>query len=90
MRPGTTLANFRVLSRLGARMGEDYRAEDSKPGRRVAIKIIPGGATIYEIGEPAGVLFIAMEYVEGVPLSNRVGTHPLKTSEIRLARQAAT
>ena len=110
---GATLAQFRILSRLGAGgMGEVYLAEDTRLGRRVALKILPAEvaqdpergapgarrllqeakaastlnhpnvATIYEIGESEGVCFIAMEYVEGEPLSSHVGGRPLETSEL--------
>jgi len=42
----------------------------------------PHVATIYEIGEAAGVNFIAMEYVEGQTLAAKINGHPLATSEI--------
>ncbi|MFN8093847.1 MAG: protein kinase [Vicinamibacteria bacterium] len=39
---GTTLANYRVTSAIGAGgMGEVYRATDTKLGREVAIKVLP-------------------------------------------------
>jgi serine/threonine protein kinase len=39
-------------------------------------------AHIYEIGESDGVNFIAMEFVEGVPLSDKINNQPLPVSEI--------
>lgn len=41
--PGRTLGHFEILESIGARgMGEVYCARDSKLGREVAIKILPG------------------------------------------------
>jgi tetratricopeptide (TPR) repeat protein/tRNA A-37 threonylcarbamoyl transferase component Bud32 len=47
-------------------------------------------ATIYEVGEHAGRLFLAMEYVDGEPLSRRIRAGPLPANEvIRLGAQVA-
>jgi two-component system LytT family response regulator len=42
----------------------------------------PNIAYIYDIGEHAGSRFLAMEYVEGEPLSNRIMAGPLSTSDV--------
>lgn len=42
----------------------------------------PNVATIYEIGEAGGSWFIAMEYVEGQPLSARAASGPMTAAEI--------
>ncbi len=44
----------------------------------------PNVAHIYEIGEDQGLRFLAMEYVEGEPLSVRLGRGPLAFSESAL------
>jgi len=42
----------------------------------------PNVAYIYEIGENSGLRFLAMEYVDGEPLSVRLGRGPLAFSEL--------
>ncbi|HYL35746.1 MAG TPA: protein kinase [Bryobacteraceae bacterium] len=107
--PGTRIGHYGVVSQLGqGGMGAVYLADDTKLGRRVALKILPpelasdperrhrflqeaklasalahpNVATIYEIGQEDRLWFLAMEYVEGRPLSERIREGPLKMAEI--------
>ena len=106
---GETIGPFKLVARLGAGgMGEVYLAEDSRLGRKVALKLLsrsllgddhlrtrflrearlasaldhPNICTIYEIGEAAGQLFIAMQYLEGKTLHQVIAGRPLSLDSL--------
>jgi serine/threonine protein kinase len=45
--PGTRLGPYEIVAPIGAgEMGEVYRAHDTRLGRDVAIKVLPGAVTL--------------------------------------------
>jgi serine/threonine protein kinase len=97
--PETSFGHFKIISQLGAGgMGEVYLAQDSRLGRKVALKILPEKIssdshaldrfkqeaqaasalnhpniiTIHDIGEFENKHFIAIEFIEGQTLRERM------------------
>ena len=60
---------------------ETARKRFWREARAAAAVNHPNICQIYEIGEDAGVLFIAMELLEGAPLSERLKAAPLGVAE---------
>ncbi|HEX3880216.1 MAG TPA: serine/threonine-protein kinase [Bryobacteraceae bacterium] len=61
-----------------------------REGRAASALRHPNIVTVYEIGETDGRWFIALEYVEGEPLSARIARGPIPTPEVlRIADQVA-
>ena len=114
---GKQIGAYRITSLLGAGgMGEVYRAEDTRLGRTVAVKVLPeelaqdrdrmqrfvrearatsafnhaNVAHIYEIGESDGLHFIAMEYVEGQSLAQKMSGQPLELREVAGYRNSSS
>ncbi|HUL73601.1 MAG TPA: protein kinase [Vicinamibacterales bacterium] len=111
------ISHYHVLRRLGhGGMGEIYLAEDSRLGRRVALKLLPPQlqadapararfvaearaaaaidhpyvCKVYDASDEDGVAFIAMEFIEGTSLEERLAQGALPPPEaVRLASEIA-
>ena len=112
-----SIAHYKILERAGeSRLGEVFRARDTRLGRTVAIKIPPPQvqddpakrerfladartamalshpniAALYEVGEDAGQIFLAFEFVPGDALDRVIAGHALNPRRaIDLAAQIA-
>ena len=115
---GQTFGPYHIISRLGAGgMGDIYLAEDTRLGRKVALKALPTHftkdpervrrfqleakaasalshpniITIYEIGQIDQLHYIAIEFIEGETLRQRLKTRQLTIAEaLEVATSVAT
>jgi len=87
----TTLHRQVALKVLGSPTDDGTaRARLLREARNAAALNHPNICTVYEVGEADGRAFIAMEYVEGQPLSDRLAGTALPLEEaVRYATEAA-
>src|SRR6516225_8489722 len=75
---GRVISHYSVIEKLGGGgMGVVYEAEDTDVGRCAALNH-PNICTIYEIGKHEDQSFIAMEFLDGVTLRNRIAGRPME------------
>jgi serine/threonine protein kinase len=88
----TRLDRLVALKFLAPRLQQDAdsRKRFEREAKAAAGLHHPNICTVFEIGDFEGQIFIAMAYIDGQPLDERIAERPLKLPEaLEIARQAA-
>ena len=60
----------------------DFRARFDREARMISRLDHPNICTLYDVGEDRGTAFLVMQYLEGVPLSDRIDSGPTPADEV--------
>jgi serine/threonine-protein kinase len=88
-----TALHRRVALKVLLQTGGDQLARDQllREARNAAALNHPNICTVYEVGDADGCAFMAMEYVDGQPLGERINGRPLAADEaLQFARDVAS
>ncbi len=78
----TALQRAVAIKILRTDAGPEVERRFQQEARAASALNHPNIAHIYEVGEASGVRFIAMEYVDGVPLDAKISGRPMPVAEI--------
>ena len=59
-----------------------FRARFDREARMISRLDHPNICTLYNVGEDRGTAFLVMQYLEGVPLSDRIDSGPTPADEV--------